>query len=226
MAINGVAPGILAEEAKRIGAAIVHYSTDYVFDGEKNGPYVEDDLPNPLNVYGRTKLAGEQAVIAAGAPHLILRTSWIYAMRGRNFMRTIQRLAAQRNELHIVSDQKGAPTWSRLIAEATALAIAHTRGTFGPFSGVYHLSCTGTASWYEFASSIVAHTSFRDGRSAPKVIPIESSAYPTPAQRPKNSMLSCDRAGQRLGMRLPPWEEALILCLGDALDAEVEQLRA
>lgn len=223
MAINGVAPGILAEEASRIGASIVHYSTDYVFDGKKSGPYVEDDSPNPLNVYGQTKLAGERAVIAGGAPHLIFRTSWVYGMRGRNFMRTIQRLATERDELRVVSDQKGAPTWSRLVAEATALVTAHTGGAFGMLSGLYHLSCAGTASWYEFAQAIVANLPSRNGHSAAQVTPIEASDYPAPARRPKNSMLSCERARQRLGIELPPWEEAMMLCLGEALDAGIEQ---
>ena len=225
MAINGQAPGILAEEANRIGASIVHYSTDYVFDGEKSGPYVEEDLPNPLNVYGRTKLAGERAVIASGAQHLIFRTSWVYGMRGRNFMRTIQRLAVQRDELRVVSDQTGAPTWSRLIAEATALATARTGGAFGTLSGLCHLSCAGTASWYEFAQLIVANLPSHGGHAAPKVIAIEAADYPTPAHRPKNSLLSCGRARERFGIELPPWEEAIMLCLGEAPEAE-NQLRS
>jgi dTDP-4-dehydrorhamnose reductase len=213
MAINGVAPGILAEEAKRIGAAIVHYSTDYVFDGEKNGPYVEDDLPNPLNVYGRTKLAGEQAVIAAGAAHLIFRTSWIYGMRGRNFMRTIQRRALRGEPLRVVRDQAGAPTWSRLIAEATALAVARTGRNFGKFSGLYHLSCTGATSWHGFAKAILQNSAPDAASSVVEIEPIDSADYPTQARRPKNSLLSCVRLRQRFGVELPSWQESMALCL-------------
>jgi dTDP-4-dehydrorhamnose reductase len=213
MAINGVAPGILAEEAKRIGAAIVHYSTDYVFDGEKNGPYVEDDLPNPLNVYGRTKLAGEQAVIAAGAAHLIFRTSWIYGMRGRNFMRTILRRALRGEPLRVVRDQAGAPTWSRLIAEATALAVARTGRNFGKFSGLYHLSCTGATSWHGFAKAILQNSAPDAASSVVEIEPIDSADYPTQARRPKNSLLSCVRLRQRFGVELPSWQESMALCL-------------
>ena len=151
MAVNGTAPGLLAEEAKRIGAAIIHYSTDYVFDGAKTTPYTEEDAPNPLNVYGRTKLAGEQAVQAAGVPHLILRTSWVYGMRGKNFLLTILRLAREREELKIVDDQIGAPTWSRTIAEATAQILTSGAWPVSGASGIYHLTASGSTSWYGFA---------------------------------------------------------------------------
>jgi dTDP-4-dehydrorhamnose reductase len=210
MVINGVAPGILAEEAERIGGAIVHYSTDYVFDGEKNGPYVEDDLPNPLNVYGRTKLVGEQAVRAAGAAHLILRTSWIYGTRGRNFMRTIQRRALRGQPLKVVQDQTGAPTWSRLVAEATASAVAHAGSNFGKFSGLYHLSCAGTTTWYGFAKAILhAHTA----SSVREIEAIDAVDYPAPARRPKNSLLSCARIRHHFDIELPSWQDSLMLCL-------------
>ncbi|RPI42085.1 MAG: dTDP-4-dehydrorhamnose reductase [Betaproteobacteria bacterium] len=213
MAINGLAPGILAEEARRIGGSIIHYSTDYVFDGDKPEPYVEDDTPNPMSVYGRTKLAGEQAVAAAGAPYLIFRTSWIYGNRGRNFLLTIQRLATERGELRVVSDQKGAPTWSRLVAEATALAAARTRGQFHDVSGIYHLTCAGCASWHDFARAIVDNLPPRADGVIPRVHPISTSEYPTPAHRPKNSVLSCTRAKERLGVELPAWEVGMALCI-------------
>ena len=211
MAINGIAPGILAEEAKRLGAAIVHYSTDYVFDGEKEGPYTEDDTPNPINVYGRTKLAGEQALMAVGAPFLIFRTSWIYGNRGHNFMLTIRRLAAERSELRVVSDQFGAPTWSRFVAEATALSIACTRAKIEDFGGIYHLACAGHASWCDFAAAIV-HQMPAQGTLA-NVVGIRTTEYPTPARRPHNSVFSCERLKRRFGIELPPWEVGLALCL-------------
>jgi dTDP-4-dehydrorhamnose reductase len=216
LAINATAPGLLAEEAKRVGASIVHYSTDYVFDGEKSAPYVEEDLPAPLNVYGRSKLAGEQAVIAAGVPYLIFRTSWLYGMRGRNFMLTIRRLAAERQVLRVVHDQRGAPTWSRPVAEATALAIARCGLEFGSAAGVYHLSCAGKASWYDFAARIVhSGGSPHSAKVLARVEPISSDDYAAPARRPLNSLLSCARARQALGVELPAWDDALALCLED-----------
>ena len=137
MAVNGVAPGIIAEEAKRLGAALIHYSTDYVFDGTKAEPYTEDDVPKPINVYGKTKLAGEQAVQAIGVPHLIFRTSWVYGMRGKNFLLTILRMAKEKDELRIVDDQFGAPTWSRMIAETTAQVLAQFYSPFAQRSSTY-----------------------------------------------------------------------------------------
>jgi dTDP-4-dehydrorhamnose reductase len=208
-AVNATAPGILAEEAKRLGASIVHYSTDYVFDGEKAGAYVEGDKPNPLSVYGRTKLAGEKAVAAAGAPYLVFRTSWIYGNRGRNFVLTMERLARERTELRVVSDQHGAPTWSRLVAEATALVIARTQGRFDGASGLYHLTCAGRTSWHEFACAIVRQ---RVPERTVRIHAIATSDYPTPARRPANSVLSCERIKQAFGIEMPSWEMALALC--------------
>ena len=209
LAINGAAPAIMAEEAKRLGALLVHYSTDYVFDGAKSGPYSEDDTPNPLNVYGSSKLAGERAVVASGARYLIFRTSWVYGARGKNFLRTILRLARERDELRIVDDQIGAPTWCRAIAEATAQALACAQACDAAgLSGIYHLSAAGATSWCGFAKAILE----RPGHSC-KVVPIASSEYPLPARRPTNSVLSNAKLNARLGIELPDWSAALELCL-------------
>ena len=213
-AINAAAPGELAQAAAARGIPLVHFSTDYVFDGRKPGAYTEDDAPNPLGVYGATKLAGEQAVQRAGAPHLILRTSWVYGLRGRNFLLTMQRLARERDTLAVVDDQFGAPTWSRLIAEATALVIARwlERPDQTASSGLYHLSCGGRTSWHGFTAAILAHLSKPDEKLA-RLTAIPSASYPTPASRPANSQLACDKLAVNFGVRLPDWEQALALCL-------------
>jgi dTDP-4-dehydrorhamnose reductase len=213
-AINAEAPGELAQAAAARGIPLVHFSTDYVFDGRKPGAYTEADAPNPLGVYGATKLAGEQAVQRAGAPHLILRTSWVYGLRGRNFLLTMQRLLRERDSLAVVDDQFGAPTWSRLIAEATALVIARwlDRPDQTATSGIYHLSCGGRTSWHGFTAAILAHLAGMDDRLA-SLIAIPTSGYPTPAARPANSQLDCDKLAATFGVRLPDWETALALCL-------------
>lgn len=215
-AINAIAPGVLAEEAKRCGAVLVHYSTDYVFDGVKPGPYTEEDPANPLNVYGASKFAGESAIRAVGGRHLILRTSWVYGTRGHNFLLTMQRLMRERSELRIVDDQIGAPTWSRQIAEATALILAQclspARGADRPEPwGTYHLSCGGETSWYGFAQAIAEL-----GGLGTRLLPIPSSDYPTPARRPLNSRLDNAKLARTFGIRLPHWREALELCLEQA----------
>lgn len=222
MANNGTAPGILAEEAKRLGAALIHYSTDYVFDGNKNVPYSEDDAPNPLNVYGKTKLAGELAIQAVGAPHLIFRTSWVYGVRGKNFFMTILRLAKERNELRVVNDQIGAPTWSCMIAEATAqiLAQIHSRPAsfpqlFKDISGIYHLTAGGQTSWFGFAKAILTHC-YSSAASVPRLTPIGTEEYPTPAKRPKNSVLSNAKLNHKFGLIMPDWEISLRLCSEDS----------
>lgn len=212
-AINAVAPAVLAEEAKRCGAILVHYSTDYVFDGSKPGPYLEDDPANPLNVYGATKWEGEEAIRASGVRHLILRTSWVYGTRGQNFLLTMQRLMRERAELKIVDDQIGAPTWSRLIAEATAQILAQclspARGADRPEPwGTYHLTCGGETAWYGFAQAIAELGGF-----STRLLPIPSSDYPTPARRPANSRLDNGKLARNFGLRLPDWREALALCL-------------
>jgi len=208
MAVNGIAPGILAEEAKRIGAAIVHYSTDYVFDGTKATPYTEEDAPNPLNVYGRTKLAGEQAIRDVGVPHLILRTSWVYGMRGKNFLLTILRLAREREELKIVDDQTGAPTWSRAVAEATARILSA-----GPLSlaaaGIYHLTAAGSTTWHGFARAILTLDPDQSEQVCKHVRPIPTAEYPTPAARPAFSVLSNAKLKAFFGLTLPDWEQSL-----------------
>lgn len=212
-AVNAAAPALLAQEAARRGALLIHYSTDYVFDGAKAAPYVESDPPHPLGAYGRSKLAGEEGIRAAGCDHLIFRTSWVYAARGANFLRTILRLAAEREELRIVMDQVGAPTWARLIAEATALALrqALAERRHGRFeSGLFHLACAGETSWHGFASAIVEG---RQGLRVKAVTPITTAEYPLPAARPASSRLATDKFRARFGLALPDWRDCLQLCL-------------
>ena len=206
--INGLAPGLMAEEAKLLGALMVHYSTDYVFDGSKNTPYSEVDVPNPLNAYGRTKLAGESAIQSVGGRFLIFRTSWVYGLRGRNFLRTILRLAEEQKHLRIVKDQLGAPTWCRMIAEATAQAIARPDSP----EGVFHLACAGSVSWHGFAAAILELTQSQR-TCQPELTAIPSSEYPQQAVRPHYSTLACDRFAEAAGLRLPNWMDALKLCM-------------
>lgn len=208
--LNAAAPAILAEEAKRLGAGLVHYSTDFVFDGAKRTPYTEDDTPNPLGVYGQTKLEGDRAIQESGIPHLIFRLAWVYGTRGKNFLLTIRRLAAEGKPLRIVGDQIGCPTWCRTIAEATAAALARTQDKTGTFnlkdvSGLYNCVCSGETSWHGFARSFI-----------PAEVPITSIAttdYPTPARRPAYSALSCDKLRATFDITLPTWEKALQDCL-------------
>ena len=206
-AVNGVAPGILAEEARRLGALLVHYSTDYVFDGSGTCPFDESDAPGPLGTYGRTKLEGEQAITTIGPRHFTLRTSWVYGNRGQNFLRTMLRLGAERSELRVVADQIGAPTWCRMIAEATAILVA-TSLRSDTESGVFHLAAGGETSWHGFARAILKRT-----HPAVVVHPIPSSEYPLPAARPKNSRLSPAKLRDRFGIALPDWETSLAHCL-------------
>lgn len=212
MAINGIAPGIMAEEAKRLGAAMVHYSTDYVFDGTKAAPYTEEDSPNPLNVYGKTKLAGDQAIRATGIPHLIFRVSWVYGLRGKNFLRTILRLAKERDELKIVDDQVGAPTWSRMIAEATGQVLSQCFSPLTMKSGVYNLAASGNTSWHGFTQAILENAS-NQIQPLPRLIPIATTEYPLPAPRPPYSVLSSIKLHQAFGMALPTWDASLKLCM-------------
>jgi dTDP-4-dehydrorhamnose reductase len=217
LAINGTAAGVLAEEARRLGSMLVHYSTDYVFDGAKQGPYVETDAPNPLNVYGRTKLAGDEAIQSVGGSYLILRTSWVYGARGSNFLLTMLRLAKEREELRIVDDQIGAPTSSECIAQATAnilaQVVAPTGGGLEGRSGIYHLTCGGETTWFGFAKALLTRSAATSGIAIPNLIPIKTSEFPRPAQRPANSRLSCKRLEETFGVRMPPWEDALSLVL-------------
>lgn len=210
-AINATGPGVIAEEAKRLGALMIHYSTDYVYDGSKQSPWVETDAPNPLNVYGETKLAGDEAIAAVGGDYLILRTSWVYGARGSNFLLTMLRLAKERPELRIVNDQTGSPTTSECIAQATANILAQViapgRGLDGR-SGVYHLTNSGLTTWFGFAKEFLSRQP-----TMPKLTPITTSEYPVPARRPVNSVLSCQRLSETFGVRMPSWELALDLVL-------------
>jgi dTDP-4-dehydrorhamnose reductase len=214
MRINGEAPGVMAEEAKKIGAVMIHYSTDYVFDGTKRAPYSEDDPTCPINVYGRTKLAGEQAIQAVGINHLILRTSWVYGMRGKNFLLTMLRLAKERDELRIVADQHGAPTWCRTIADTTAHIVAIARDSQGwcqEKSGLYHLTAQGQTTWAGFTEAILANAAFAKKTT---ITHITTTDYPLPAKRPAYSIMSSDKLMKATGISIPAWEKALQLCQG------------
>jgi dTDP-4-dehydrorhamnose reductase len=206
-AINGTAPGVLAEEARKLGAMFIHYSTDYVFNGEKQGAYVESDQPAPLNMYGASKLEGEQSVAAAGGRFLTLRTSWVYGPHGNNFLLTIRRLAQEREELKIVSDQVGSPTSSGQIARATARLVYQYAGVKEDAfpSGLYHMTAAGTTSWFGFAQAIVNSMS---SRKLERLLPILTKDYPTPARRPMNSVLDNTKFEQTFGFRLGDWETA------------------
>ncbi|CDG81585.1 dTDP-4-dehydrorhamnose reductase [Janthinobacterium agaricidamnosum] len=213
--INARAPEVMAEEARKLGAAMIHYSTDYVFDGSKSGPYVEDDPTCPVNVYGRSKLAGEQAIQACGIDHLILRTSWVYGMRGKNFLLTVLRLAQERPELRIVGDQYGAPTWCRTIADTTAHILARMQADADPAAwwrqhgGIYHLTAQGRTSWAGFTQEILNNAPLV---TPPRVSEITTAEYPLPARRPASSVLSSERLMQAF-CGLPAWEDALQLCM-------------
>lgn len=214
--VNGEAPGVMAEEAKKLGAALIHYSTDYVFDGTKDGAYVETDPTCPMNVYGSSKLAGELAIQAADIPHLILRTSWVYSTHGKNFLLTMRRLAQERDELGIVSDQFGAPTWSRTIADTTShivaqsLTAADQQAWWKERGGLYHLAAQGNTTWFGFTEAIMADPSVT---KKPRLKPILAKDYPVPAKRPTNSVLSSQRLIDTF-CGLPHWQEALKLCMG------------
>jgi dTDP-4-dehydrorhamnose reductase len=231
LAVNGEAPRLLAKEAKKIGAMLIHFSTDYVFDGSKKAPYVETDPPNPLNAYGRTKLAGEDAIRNSGAAHLIFRTSWVYATHGRNFLLTILRLATEREELKVVDDQVGAPTCALDLAEATTRILAgivnssSSQPSFPEASGTYHMTASGQTTWHEFAKAILEEArrapqnlpwlaSATKGRPliARRVVPISTEEFPLPARRPANSVLSNARLKQVFGVTLPDWRTQLQKC--------------
>jgi len=216
--INGIAPGILAEEALKLNALLVHYSTDYVFDGTKKQPYIETDKPNPLNAYGRTKLAGEVAIQSSGCDYLIFRTSWVYASRGHNFLLTILKLAQEREELSIVSDQIGSPTTARLIAETTILCMQQamrerSQGVFS--SDLYHLTASNSISWQGFAKEIVevARQVLNLELSIKHIKAIPTIEYPTPARRPMNSRLDLSKLEKRFDVVMPDWKDALRLCI-------------
>ena len=209
--INAVAPRVMAEESERLGAALIHYSTDYVFDGGKQGAWMEDDATAPLSVYGRSKLAGEQAITDVGGTHLILRTSWVYGLHGKNFLLTMLKLAESRDSLAIVDDQIGAPTWALTIADATSAIIrdAGEPAQLAALSGIYHICAGGHTSWFGFAQAIFSHASVQ---RKPQLRPITTAEYPTPAQRPHNSILNTDKFRRSFG-DLPTWDDALQTCL-------------
>ena len=211
-AINAVAPGILAEEALALDIPLIHYSTDYVFDGMKAGPYNEDDTPNPLGVYGKSKLAGEQAIRDVQGQYLILRTSWVYSTHGRNFLLTMQRLLQEKPELRVVADQIGAPTWAGTIANSTLALIERWQTSQVTNWGTYHLSAQGETSWFGFAQAI-GEALRQQGKPCADLLPIPSSDYPTPAARPLNSRLDCSRLQRDWGVSQPDWQTALRECL-------------
>jgi dTDP-4-dehydrorhamnose reductase len=234
-AINAEAPAMMAAEAKSVGAALLHYSTDYVFDGLKTSPYDESDSANPLNVYGRSKLEGEQAIRNSGVPHLIFRTAWVYGTRGRNFLLSILRLATQRTELRVVSDQLGAPTWSRAVATATSAILAQLfesgsdLNSLVKVSGTYHMTAAGQTSWYDFAKAILEESAamppsipwvvaVTSGQPlmARTVIPISTREYPTPAVRPRYSVLSNARLARAFNYKLSDWRTQLHLVFGES----------
>jgi dTDP-4-dehydrorhamnose reductase len=216
--INGDAPRVLAEEAARSGALLVHFSTDYVFDGAQTRPYIEEDAPGPRNVYGSTKLAGDHAVMTSEAEAYVFRVGWVYGRRGKNFLTTIEQLARERDELRIVADQHGTPTWSRAIAELTSHAVgkwlvSRREGRAPPASGLYHMASPDHTTWHGFASAIVGRIDFSEDKPRPVLRPITTAEYPTLAQRPAWSVLDSRKLFQTFGVTLPPWSEQLAQCM-------------
>jgi len=225
--LNALAPGVLAREAASLGALLVHYSTDYVFDGSGQRPWAESDTPAPLNVYGQTKLEGEQLIQAAGPRHLILRTSWVYAARGGNFAKTMLRLARERDSLNVIDDQWGAPTGAELIADASAHAIRQVLQRPAD-AGLYHLTASGETSWCGYANQVLtsaesARAAIKDEVLRPPALkariasPIATSAYPTPARRPLNSRLDTRKLQTTFGLTLPPWQAGVARMLAETL---------
>lgn len=211
-AINADGPRVLAEEAARLDAPLIHFSTDYVFDGDKPTPYTENDVPNPLSIYGQSKLAGERAIAAVAGKHLILRTSWVYSQYGRNFLLTMQRLLQEKPQLRVVDDQIGAPTWATTLATSTRSLIERWQSGEAGAWGTYHLTAQGATSWFGFAQAIGEQLKAR-GQPCAELLPIPSSEYPTPAHRPLNSQLDCSRLAHEWQISLPHWQQALIDCL-------------
>ncbi len=213
-AVNADAPALMAAEARRRGIALIHLSTDYVFDGTQSAPYAEDDTPNPMSVYGRTKLAGEQAVLARDGAVIVLRTSWVYSERGHNFVRKMLRLAREREELRVVNDQWGAPTWARSIAAGIAAIVARAgtdrnsvAASFARCGGLYHMTAAGRTNWHAFAEHILAQVPDA-ARKTRRIVPISTADYPTAARRPFNSALSCARLAREWNVALPAWNVA------------------
>jgi dTDP-4-dehydrorhamnose reductase len=217
MRINAHAPAVMAETARALGAVFIHYSTDYVFDGAKDAPYTEDDAPNPLNVYGQSKLAGEQAVGQAGGAHVILRTGWVYSMRGENFVTKTLSWSRRQETLRIVNDQVGSPTWARALAEVSTLMIARSLSEsyqyFLERSGVYHLGGFGSVSRFDLAQAILRHAPRAGEQKTKRIEPALTADFPTPARRPLFTPLDCSRFERVFGLRLPGWEDALRLAM-------------
>jgi dTDP-4-dehydrorhamnose reductase len=219
--LNATAPAALAQAAAEVGAWLVHYSTDYVFNGQGDLPWQEGDATGPLSVYGQTKLEGEQAIAASGCKHLIFRTSWVYAARGGNFAKTMLRLAAERERLTVINDQHGAPTGADLIADVTAHAIRQVMANSAPtLAGIYHLVASGETTWHGYASHVIAqarHVSPELNLKVRDIAPVPTSAFPTPAQRPLNSRLSTHKLQQAFGLVLPPWQQGVNRMLAEIL---------
>ena len=218
-AVNAVAVGVLAEESLEAGASLLHYSTDYVFDGSKSGAYDEQDEPNPLNVYGQTKLEGERAIRAIGGAYLILRTSWVYSLRRESFVTKVLRWAREQEIVRVVSDQIGAPTWARALAEATAQVLSQgvsdIRELLTHHTGIYHLAGAGSASRYEWAQMILELDPRPEEQVVKELLPADATDFPTRALRPRDSTLDCTRFESHFGVRLPPWPKSLELALSD-----------
>ena len=216
MTVNAISPGLLAKAARKVGAGLIHYSTDYVFDGCSEIPYKEEDPPNPLNVYGKTKLAGEKSVAEAGIPFLIIRTGWVYSLHGKNFLRTIKKLAEEKDIIQVVDDQIGAPTWARSVALKTHQILKQCLNkkwleTKDPsLSGIFHLTCQGKTSWHGFARKVL---NISNASQNIKLISIPTSDYPTPATRPSNSLLNNEKIQKVFGLDMPHWEDALKDCM-------------
>ena len=219
--INGTAPGVLAEEASKINALLVHYSTDYIFDGTSNRPYLESDAPNPINAYGRSKLAGERAIQSSGCDFIILRTSWVYASRGSNFLQTIIRLAKEKNELNIIDDQIGTPTWARYIADSTSCLISKILNDQVSdnieINEIFHLANEGQCSWYQFADEIVSRLKDFDQSIKTEVKPISSDQYASVADRPKYTVLCSDKIEREMLLQNIGWQSAVELCLDECM---------
>ncbi len=219
--LNATAPAELARVAAEVGAWLVHYSTDYVFNGQGETPWREADATEPLSVYGQTKREGEQAIAASGCKHLIFRTSWVYAARGGNFAKTMMRLAGERDRLTVIDDQHGAPTGADLIADVTAHAIRQVMASQAPaLAGIYHLVASGETSWHGYASHVIAQARLQQpqlGLKVTEIAPVPTSAFPTPAQRPLNSRLNTGKLQHAFGLVLPPWQQGVNRMLSEIL---------
>ena len=219
MRLNAQAPAVMAEAARALNATLIHFSTDYVFDGEKDSAYTEDDPTNPLNVYGQSKLNGEQAIIEAGCAYVILRTSWVYSLRGDSFVSKTLAWARQQETLRIVSDQVGSPTWARMLAEITAAVLAQSlpapQDYFSTRSGIYHLGGSGSVSRLDFARAILRLDSRADEQKVRNLEAASTADFPTPAKRPLRTSLDCSRFESTFGLRLPNWEESLRLAMSE-----------